>query len=135
MSAAPRAAAAPIADLAQARFERALIDLQLADPAARVALSEDTGLAIGMDAEVKVAMPQASRMLSNSDRAAAASVLFLDQHGALFGVPGWHALEPRYASPLGPTIWFTFAARTRTGEVLVNVCTKDDTVLHVRVSD
>ena len=135
MSAVPTASAAPIADIEQARFDRTLIDLQLADPAARVALSEDTGLAIGMDANVRMAMPEASRMLSTTDRAAAASVLFLDQHGGLFGVPGWHSLEPRYASPLGSTIWFTFAARTRRGEVLVNVCTKDDTVLHVRVTD
>jgi hypothetical protein len=134
LSAAPTAAAAPIADLEQARFDRALVELQLADPAARVALSEETGLAIGMDANVRMPMPEASRMLSNSDRAAAASVLFLDQHGGLFGIAGWHTLEPRFASPLGSTIWFTFAARTQRGELLVNVCTKDDTVLHVRVT-
>lgn len=133
MSAAPQAAAAPIADLDQARFDRALVELQLSDPAAKVALDDQTGLAIGMDAVVRVQMPQAARALLDSDRAAAASVLFLDQHGGLFGIAGWHALEPRFASPLGSTIWFTFAAATRNGEILINVCTKDDTVLHVRV--
>lgn len=133
MSAAPQAAAAPIADLDQARFDRALVELQLSDPAAKVALDDQTGLAIGLDAVVRVQMPQAARALLDSDRAAAASVLFLDQHGGLFGIAGWHSLEPRFASPLGSTIWFTFAAATRHGEILVNVCTKDDTVLHVRV--
>lgn len=126
-------AAAPIADLDQARFDRSLAELQIADPSARVALDDQSGLAVGMDAVVQLAMPEAAKALLSSDRAAAASVLFLDQYGGLFGIAGWHALEPRFASPLGSMIWFTFAARTRHGEILVNVCTKDDTVLHVRV--
>lgn len=133
-AAAPRAAAHPIADFEQARFDRALVELQIADPAARVALDDETGLAIGVDATVRMPMPAAAAALTSGDRAAAASVLFLDRMGSMFGITGWHALEPRFASPLGSTLWFTFAAHTARGELLVNVCTKDDTVLHVRVA-
>jgi hypothetical protein len=60
-------------------------------------------------------------------------VLFLDQFGAMFGIAGWHVLEPQFASPLGPTIWFTFEAKTARGAILVNVCADEDTVRHVRV--
>jgi hypothetical protein len=134
MSAAPSPAAAPIADFAQVRFDRALADLQLHDPRARVALDAELGLAIGADVTVPMPMPAAARALPRADQAAAASVLFLDQFGALFGVAGWHVLEPRFASPMGSTIWFTFAASTATrGEVLVNVCADGDIVRHVRV--
>lgn len=133
MSAAPTPAAAPIADFEQVRFDRALADLQLHDARARVALDADCGLAVGVDVNVPISMPAAARALPESDRAAAACVLFLDQFGALFGVAGWHVLEPRFASPMGSTIWFTFAATTRRGEVLVNVCAEGDVVRHVRV--
>lgn len=133
MSAAPKPAAAPIADFEQVRFDRALADLQLHDPRARVALDSTSALAVGADVNVPMSMPAAARALPETDRAAAASVLFLDQFGALFGVPGWHALEPRFATPMGSTIWFTFAATTRRGEVLVNVCADGDVVRHVRV--
>ena len=78
-------------------------------------------------------MPAAARALPDNDRAAAASVLFLDQFGSLFGIAGWHVLEPRFATPMGNTIWFTFAATTRRGEQLVNVCAEGDIVRHVRV--
>lgn len=133
MSASPRPAAAPIADLEQVRFDRALEDLQLHDARARVALDTDTGLAVGVDVHVRMSMPAAARALPASDRSAAASVLFLDEFGALFGIAGWHVLEPRFASPLGSTIWFTFAATSPRGEVLVNVCADEDVVRHVRV--
>lgn len=133
MSASPRPAAAPIADLEQVRFDRALEELQLHDVRARVALDTETGLAVGVDVHVRMSMPAAARALPSSDRSAAASVLFLDEFGALFGIAGWHVLEPRFASPLGSTIWFTFAATSPRGEVLVNVCADDDVVRHVRV--
>ena len=133
MSAAPSPAAAPIADIEQVKFDRALAELQLHDPRARVALDSDCGLAIGADVNVAMSMPAAARALPESDRSAAASVLFLDQFGAMFGVAGWHVLEPRFASPMGSTIWFTFAAETRRGEVLVNVCAEGEVVRHVRV--
>jgi hypothetical protein len=133
MTAAPTPIAAPIADLDQTRFDRALEDLQFADHRARVALDKETALAIGVDANVRLAMPAAAQALPASDRAAAASVLFLDQFGPLFGVAGWHVLEPRMAAPLGSTIWFTFAAETRHGEILVSVCADDDVIRHVRV--
>lgn len=139
MSAAPVAAAAPIADLEQIRFDRALVELQAEDARARVALDSETGLAVGVDVDVPMSMPAAARALPEADRAAAASVLFLDRFGALFGIAGWHVLEPRFASPMGSTIWFTFAAtvppgRSRSGdEVLVNVCADGDVVRHVRV--
>ena len=133
MAATPRPAAAPIADLEQVRFDRALEELQLHDAKARVALDSDTGLAVGVDVHVCMSMPAAARALPRGDRSAAASVLFLDQFGALFGIAGWHVLEPRFASPLGNTIWFTFAARSARGEILVNVCADDDVVRHVRV--
>lgn len=135
MSAAP--AAAPIADLEQVRFDRALEDLQELDPAARVALDQDTGLAVGVDVHAGIDMPAAARALPESDRAAAASVLFLDRFGALFGIAGWHVLEPRCASPLGTTLWFTFAARPAGAssgeELMVNVCAQANVVRHVRV--
>ncbi len=115
------------------KFDRALAELQLHDPRARVALDSDCGLAIGADVNVAMSMPAAARALPESDRSAAASVLFLDQFGAMFGVAGWHVLEPRFASPMGSTIWFTFAAETRRGEVLVNVCAEGEVVRHVRV--
>lgn len=133
MTAAPSPAAAPIADLEQVRFDRALQELQEHDPRARVALDSDTGLAVGVDTQVRMSMPPAARALPTSDRAAAASVLFLDQFGSLFGIAGWHVLEPRHASPLGSTIWFTFAAQLRTREVLVSVCADEDVVRHVRL--
>lgn len=133
MSAAPKPAAAPIADIEQIRFDRALADLQLHDPRARVALDFERGLAIGVDVNVPMSMPAAARALPDNDRAAAASVLFLDQFGSLFGIAGWHVLEPRFATPMGNTIWFTFAATTRRGEQLVNVCAEGDIVRHVRV--
>lgn len=133
MAASPRAAAPPIADLEQVRFDRALEELQSHDARARVALDSDTGLAVGVDVRVRMSMPSAARALPETDRAAAASVLFLDQFGPLFGIAGWHVLEPRFASPLGSTIWFTFAAQSSRGEILVNVCADDDVVRHVRV--
>jgi hypothetical protein len=89
VSAAPTPAAAPIADFAQVRFDRALADLQLHDPRARVALDAERGLAIGADVTVPMPMPAAARALPREPTsAAAASVLFLDQFGALFGVAG-----------------------------------------------
>lgn len=133
MSTALRLAAAPIADFEQARFDRALADLQEHDACARVALDSEHGLAVGADINVPMSMPAAAHALPKSDRAAAASVLFLDQFGALFGIAGWHVLEPRFASPMGSTIWFTFAAKTRRGEVLINVCAEGDVVRHVRL--
>ncbi|MCW2961985.1 MAG: hypothetical protein JWM90_2372 [Thermoleophilia bacterium] len=133
MTSAPSAAAAPIADLEQVRFDRALIELQISDPAARVALDSDTGLAVGVDGEIRVSMPSAARALPETDRSAAAAVLFLDMHGALFGINGWHDLDPQYASPIGNSIWFTFEAKTQRGTLLVNVCAEDDTVRHVRI--
>ncbi len=137
MSAAPTPAAAPIADFVQVRFDRALAELQLHDSRARVALDAERGLAIGVDANVPMSMPAAARALPQADQAAAASVLFLDQFGALFGIAGWHVLEPRYATPMGSTIWFTFAATVQRGgephELLVNVCADGDIVRHVRI--
>jgi hypothetical protein len=128
------AAAAPIADFQQVRFDRALADLGAAAPDARVALDERTGLAIGIDAEVRMPMPAAAQALPAMDRAAAASVLFLDQFGPLVGVAGWHVLEPRFASPIGDTVWLTFEARCeRHGTRLINVCASGDMVRHVRV--
>lgn len=126
-------AVAALADFAQARFDRALAELQVHDPAARVALDQETALAVGVDVNVRMSMPAAARALPESDRAAASSVLFLDRFGPLFGIAGWHVLDPRYASPMGDTIWFTFAAETPRGEVLVNVCAQEDVVRHVRV--
>lgn len=126
-------AAPPIADLEQVRFDRALGELHAADPRARVALDQETALAVGVDVDVAVTMPAAAQALPDTDRAAAASVLFLDRFGALFGIAGWHVLEPRSASPIGSTIWFTFAAQTARGEILVNVCAGGDAVRHVRV--
>ena len=106
----------------------------MSDPSARVALDDTTGLAVGVDASVRMSMPAAAQALPASDRAAAASVLFLDTFGSLFGVSGWHVLEPRFASPLGATIWFTFAVcQQERRELLVNVCAEDDVVRHVRV--
>ena len=128
-----RAAAAPIADLEQARFDRAAAELQAADPRARVALDDTSGLAVGVDVNVPVEMPLAARALPGSDRAAAAAVLFLDRFGALFGIPGWQALEPRSAAPVGRSTWFSFAATTRRGTLTVNVCADEDVVRHVRV--
>lgn len=133
MSAAPSPAAAPIADMDQVRFDRALAELQEHDPRARVALDSDCGLAIGVDVNVPMSMPAAARALPESDRAAAASVLFLDQFGAMFGIAGWHVLEPMYATPMGSTIWFTFSTQSRRGEFMVNVCADGDVVRHVRV--
>lgn len=136
MSASLRATAAPIADLAQARFDRALADLHDADPAARVALDAESGLAVGLDVNVPMKLPPMASSLPGTDRAAAAAVLFLDRFGGLFGLPGWHVLEPRAASPLGRTTWFTFAARRERegdGEMLINVCADEDVVKHVRV--
>ena len=128
-----RPAAPPIADLGQARFDRALAELQHADPRARVALDSEHGLAVGCDVNVPMEMPPAALTLPESDRAAAASVLFLDQFGALFGVAGWHALEPRFATPMGSTVWFTFETTVRERSVLVNVCAEGDVVRHVRM--
>lgn len=133
MTAAPTPAAAPIADLEQIRFDRSLEELQLHDPRARVALDSAHGLAIGADVNVPMTMPAAAQALPESDRAAAACVLFLDQFGGMFGVAGWHVLEPRFVSPVGNQIWFTFAAATKRGEILVNVCASGDVVRHVRV--
>lgn len=133
MTASPRPAAAPIADLDQVRFDRALAELQHADPQARVALDNVTALAVGADVDVRMPMPAAARGLPATDRAAAASVLFLDEYGPLFGIAGWHVLEPRNASPLGGSTWFTFAATVRGREILVNVCACEDRVRHVRV--
>lgn len=133
MTASPRPAASPIADFEQARFDRALADLQASDPSARVALDGETALAVGADVSVTMPMPAAASALPDSDRAAAASVLFLDRFGPLFGIAGWHVLEPRNASPIGASTWFTFAAKVRDHEVLVNVCARRDEVEHVRV--
>ena len=133
MTAVPAPAAAPIADIEQVRFDRALEELQHEDPRARVALDAETGLAVGADINVPIAMPAAAQALPESDRSAAASVLFLDRFGSMFGIAGWHVLEPSFASPMGSTIWFTFAAQSRRGEILVNVCTDGEVVRHVRV--
>jgi hypothetical protein len=137
MTATPAQSATPITDFDQVRFDRALADLQLHDPRARVALDSSSALAVGADVNVPMSMPAAAQALPESDRAAAASVLFLDQFGALFGIAGWHVLEPRFASPMGSTIWFTFAATMPAGrhqrELLVNVCADGDVVRHVRI--
>lgn len=127
------AAVPPVADFAQAAFDRALAELQLADPTARVALDTQTGLAIGVDVEVEMSMPGAARALPTSDRASAAAVLFLDRFGQLFGIPGWHVLDPLTVSPLGSTLWFAFRAHTTVGTRTVNVCADANTIRHVRV--
>lgn len=131
----PRAAAgtAPIADLAHVRFDRALEELQDVDARARVALDTGNGLAKGVDGNFPMPMPAAARSLPGSDRAAAAAVLFLDRFGAMFGIPGWHALRPLSASPLGRSIWFAFEARTPGGTVEAHVCADEDVVKHVRI--
>ena len=115
------------------RFDRALEDLQDTDPRARVALDTETGLARGVDGNFPMPMPTAAKSLPGSDRAAAAVVLFLDQYGGLFGIPGWHALRPLSASPLGRSIWFAFEARTPNGTVEAHVCADEDVVKHVRI--
>lgn len=122
-----------IADFAQAGFDRALAELQLADPRARVALDTHTGLAIGVDVEVPISMPGAAQALPDGDRAAAASVLFLDRFGQLFGIAGWHVLEPLTVSPLGSTLWFSFRARMADGTRTVNICADTNTIRHVRL--
>lgn len=136
-SAVVTAAFAPIADIQQVRFDRALELLHEADPAARVALDDRTGLAIGLDVNVAMPMPQAALALPAIDRAAASAVLFLDRYGALVGVSGWHALDPQFASPVGETVWFTFAVEDPThperASFLVNVCADGEAVRHVRV--
>jgi hypothetical protein len=123
----------PIADLSHVRFDRALEELQDVDPRARVALDTGSGLAKGVDGNFPMPMPTAARSLPGSDRAAAAAVLFLDHYGALFGIPGWHALRPISASPLGRSIWFAFEARTPGGTLEAHVCADEDVVKHVRI--
>ncbi len=124
---------AEISAIASARFERALHALYLIDPVCRVALHTDDALAVGLDGTFPIDMPIAARTLPSSDRAAAAAVLFLDKYGALFGIPGWHALSPTTASPLGTTIWFTFNAEAACGEVTVRICADDDVIRAVRI--
>ena len=123
-----------VSELEYARFDRALERLQSADPHSRVALDDQTGLAVGLDGAFRVPVPATVRSLPGTDRAAAASVLFLDRYGAVFGIPGWHCLEPVSASPLGRTMWFGFNARIAPGRTLaVHVCADEDTVKHVRI--
>lgn len=132
----PRAipALAPVVQMHELRFDRALARLRLADDTARVTLDTESGLAIGLDAEVVIPMPPAAQALPASDRAAAAAVLFIDRYGDLFGVPGWHAVEPKSAAPLGERIWFEFAATTTTGtSVEVYVCSDEASVRFVRI--
>jgi hypothetical protein len=123
-----------VADLEQARFDRALELLHDLDPGARVSLDTRTGLARGTDGSFTIPMPAAAKRLPQNDRADAAAVLFLDRYGALFGLPGWHVLTPQSASPVGHTMWFTFDGELRDGtKVSAHVCTDCDTVTHVRV--
>lgn len=124
---------AEISDLQHVRFDRALEKLQELDPQAQVALDTDTGLAIGTDGNFSVAMPAAAMALPGSDRAAAAAVLFLDNYGDLFGIPGWHSLHPTSASPLGRAIWFSFEATTGAGVITAHVCADEHIVKHVRI--
>ena len=119
--------------LGDLRFDRALADLNDTDPRARVALDTKTGLAHGVDGTFQMTMPAAARALPGSDRAAAASVLFLDRFGGLFGIAGWHVLSPLSASPLGRSVWFAFEAKTAAGIVTAHVCADEDTVKHVRI--
>lgn len=132
-SLSPAPAASSICDFEQTRFDRALALLNDADPRARVALDAETGLAVGADVSVTMPMPAAARVLPMSDRSAAAAVLFIDRFGPMFGVAGWHVLEPRFASPIGTSIWLTFAAQTSRGELLVNVCVDGEVVKNVRI--
>jgi hypothetical protein len=121
-------------DIAHARFDRALAELQSFDARARVALDTDTGLAKGVDGTFQMPMPPAARDLPGSDRAAAAAVLFLDRFGGMFGIPGWHVLRPLHASPLGRSIWFAFeAAVARDETVTIHVCADEETVKYARV--
>ena len=124
---------APVAEMAHARFDRALELLNEADGRARVALDTESGLAVGVDGAFAMPMPAQARGLPGSDRAAAAAVLFLDRYGALFGIPGWHVLKPLSASPLGRSIWFTFEATLGDRTVNAHVCADEDTVKHVRI--
>jgi hypothetical protein len=123
-----------VTDLAQARFDRALELLHDLDPSARVSLDRSTGLARGADGSFTISMPAVARTLPDSDRMAAAAVLFLDRYAALFGLPGWHVLEPEVVSPLGHTLWFSFSGELVDGSpVRIQVCADCDTVTHVRV--
>jgi hypothetical protein len=131
----PQGVVAAVTELAHLRFDRALEELQSVDGRARVAMDVDTGLAIGIDGAFPMPMPAAARNLPGSDRAAAAAVLFLDQFGGLFGIPGWHVLKPLSASPLGRSIWFTFEAQACGEKVNAHVCADEDTVKHVRIED
>jgi hypothetical protein len=125
---------AAIINMHDLRFDRALGRLHDADDLARVSLDTETGLAVGLDAHVIMPMPPAARALPSSDRAAAAAVLFIDRYGDLFGITGWHMLEPKSAAPLGETIWFCFDTQLSTGEpVELFVCCDESTVRFVRV--
>jgi hypothetical protein len=125
---------AQIADFQHARFDRALERLHDADPLARIALDAESGIAKGFDGHVELPMPIAAASLPASDQAAAAAVLFLDGFGDVFGIPGWHVLRPRSASPLGASIWFAFDADLGSGRtVTAHVCAEGATVRHVRI--
>jgi hypothetical protein len=126
---------AQIADFQHARFDRALERLHDADPLARVALDARTGVAKGFDGTVELAMPPGAASLPASDRAAAAAVLFLDGYGDVFGIPGWHVLKPRSASPLGSSIWFAFDADLGDRTVTAHVCADAELVRHVRIAE
>lgn len=119
--------------MSHVRFDRALGELQQLDSRARVALDADTGLATGIDGTFRMPMPPAARSLPGSDRAAAASVIFLDRFGGLFGIPGWHVLSPLSASPLGRSVWFAFEAQVGNDVITAHVCADEDTVKYVRI--
>ncbi len=124
---------AEITDLNHIRFDRALVRLSDADPNSRIALDNESGLATGVDGHFEVRLPPAARELPGTDRAAAAAVLFLDEHGDLFGIPGWHVLSPESASPLGRSMWFGFRVNHGPEPFNVHVCADEQVVKHVRI--
>lgn len=114
---------AQIADLQHVRFDRALALLREIEPAARVTLDTVTGLATKIDGRFQIDLPPDAKSQPESEQAAAAAVLFVEHFGSLFGVPGWHSLQPVSASPLGRSTWFHFDARTFEREtVRISVC-------------
>lgn len=124
-----------VISMQHARFDKALARLNELDDHASVALDTETGVAVCIDGMFGMEMPTAARALPNSDRAAAAAVLFLDQFGALFGIAGWHVLHPVSASPIGSSIWFVFDADTAYGRKRVHICTDEQMVISVRLYD
>ena len=124
---------AEVTDLQHMRFDRALERLHDADPHSRVALDSSSGLANGVDGSFEIDLPPAARELPGTDRAAAAAVLFIDEYGDVFGVPGWHVLTPDSASPLGRSMWFSFTATIGPEKLGVHVCADEQVVKHVRI--